>query len=79
MPRSDFYLPPGDSVETTSRTLCGMFLLPATQNFSRIVIGILARAQELYPVKIHFGVMLRLCGLRPQNGMPLTGGPSTSF
>jgi len=35
-----------------------MFLLPATPYFTKIVVGILARAQEKYPVKIHFGSML---------------------
>ena len=53
------YIPPGTTVEITIRTLRGLFLLPATPNFTRIVVGILARAQELYSVKIHFGTMLR--------------------
>ena len=58
MPRPQLYLPPGTTVETTTRTLRGMFLLPATRYFAKIVIGILARAQELYPVDVHFGTML---------------------
>jgi len=58
MPRPELYLPPGTAVETTTRTLRGMFLLPPTPYFAKIVIGVLARAQELYPVQIHFGSML---------------------
>ena len=58
MSRPEPYIPPGTTVETTTRTLCGMFLLPATRYFAKIVVGILARAQEKYPVAIHFGVLL---------------------
>ena len=42
MPRGPRYLPPGWSVEVTTRTICGFFLLPATRNFARIFTGILA-------------------------------------
>ncbi len=63
MSRPEPYIPPGTTVETTTRTLCGMFLLPATRYFAKIVVGFLARAQEKYPVArdpvaIHFGVLL---------------------
>ncbi len=59
MPRDPRYLPPGWSVEVTTRTICGFYLLPATSYFARIFAGILARAQEKYPVQIHAVVALQ--------------------
>ncbi len=59
MPRDPRYLPPGWSVEITTRTICGFYLLPATSQFARIFAGVLARAQEKYPVRIHAAVALR--------------------
>ena len=56
MPRGPRYLPPGWSVEVTTRTICGFFLLPATRHFARVFTGVLARAQELYPLEIHAAV-----------------------
>ncbi|MCP3996617.1 MAG: hypothetical protein GY722_16400 [bacterium] len=56
MPRDPRYLPPGWSVEVTTRTICGFYLLPATPHFARVMVGILARAQEKYPVKVHAAV-----------------------
>ncbi len=56
MPRGPRYIPPGWSVEVTTSTVCGFYLLPATAKFSRIFIGILGRAQKKYPVKIHAAV-----------------------
>ncbi len=56
MPRDPRYLPPGWSVEVTTRTICGFYLLPATPYFARIMAGVLARAQEKYPVRIHAAV-----------------------
>ena len=53
MPRDPRYLPPGWSVEVTTRTICGFYLLPATSYFARVMAGVLARAQEKYPVQIH--------------------------
>ncbi len=53
MPRDPRYLPPGWSVEVTTRTICGFYLLPATTYFARVMVGILARPQEKYPVRIH--------------------------
>lgn len=48
------YLPPGSNlVEVTIRTVQGRFLLKPTPGFREIVVGILARAQKLYPVQIH--------------------------
>ena len=58
MPRGPRHLPPGWSVEITTRTTCGFFLLPATAHFARIFVGILARAQEKYPVRVHAVVAL---------------------
>ena len=56
MPRGPRFLPPGWSVEVTTRTTCGFFLLPATSSFARVIVGILARAQEKYPGQIHAAV-----------------------
>ena len=56
MPRDLRYIPPGWSVEITTSTICGFFLLPATAHFSRIFVGILGRAQKKHPVKIHAAV-----------------------
>ncbi len=56
MPRDPRYLPPGWSVEVTTRTICGFYLLPATPHFARVMVGVLARAQEKYPVKVHAAV-----------------------
>ena len=56
MPRGPRYLPQGWSVEVTTQTICNFFLLPATRYFARVFTGILARAQELYPLEIHAAV-----------------------
>ena len=56
MPRGPRYLPPGWSVEVTTRTTCGFYLLPATSSFARVMVGILGKAQERYPVQIHAAV-----------------------
>ncbi len=53
MPRGPRDNPPGWTVEIVTRTICGFFLLPATAYFARIFVGVLARAQKKYPVKIH--------------------------
>jgi hypothetical protein len=48
------HIPPGSQlVEVTVRTVQGRFLLKPSPGFREIVIGALARAQSLYPVKIH--------------------------
>ena len=56
MPRGLRYIPLGWSVEITTSTICGFFLLPATAQFSRIFVGVLGRAQKKFPVKIHAAV-----------------------
>ncbi len=53
MPRGPRYLQPGWSVEVSTRTICGFYLLPATRSFARTMVGILGKAQEKYPVQIH--------------------------
>jgi len=48
------YLPPGGGlVEVTSRTIQGRYLLRPSEELSAILVGCLARAQRLYPVRIH--------------------------
>ncbi len=53
MSRGPRYIPPGWSVEVSTSTVCGFYTLPVTPQFRRIFIGILGRAQEKHPVKIH--------------------------
>ncbi len=53
MPRRLRFLSPGATVEVVTRTTMGSYLLPVSREFARIAVGILARAQEKYPVKIH--------------------------
>ncbi len=56
MPRGPRYIPPGWSVEITTSTICNFFLLPTTRQFARIFVGVLGRAQEKYPVRVHAAV-----------------------
>ncbi len=56
MSRGPRYIPPGWSVEVTTSTVCNFQMLPATAAFRRIFVGILGRAQEEHPVKIHAAV-----------------------
>ncbi len=56
MSRGPRYIPPGWSVEVSTSTVCGFYMLPVTAAFRRIFIGILGRAQEEHPVKIHAAV-----------------------
>ncbi len=53
MSRKLRYFPPDSLVEITTRTLQSRFLLQPTRHFARIVVGILARAQEKAPIRIH--------------------------
>ncbi len=53
MSRKLRYFPPDSLVEITTRTLQSRYLLPPTKHFARIVVGILARAQERAPIRIH--------------------------
>ncbi|HTQ78978.1 MAG TPA: transposase [Thermoanaerobaculia bacterium] len=64
------YLPPEGSglVEVTCRTLQGRFLLTPSTELNEIILGVLGRTQELYPVSIcafafasnHFHLLLRV-------------------
>ena len=45
-------------MEVTCRTVQGRFLLQPTDELKSIIIGVLARAQQLYPVEIHAFVFL---------------------
>lgn len=44
---------PNALVEITTRTMMGMYLLPAVLHFAMIVVGILFKAREKFPVRIH--------------------------
>ncbi len=48
----------GCLVEVTCRTLQGRFLLRPSPQVNEIILGILARAQRLYPLKIHYFVVM---------------------
>ena len=53
------FIPEGGAlVEVTCRTIQGRFLLKPTGELRSVVIGVLARAQRLYPVEIHAFVFL---------------------
>ena len=58
MARKIRYVPDGLLVEVTCRTLHGRYLFKPSRGFRELFVGILARAQELYPLKIHFAVCL---------------------
>lgn len=47
------FIPQGGLVEVTCRTIQGRFLLQPTRGLPRIIIGILARARERYPLRLH--------------------------
>jgi len=48
----------GALIEVTCRTVQGRFLLKPTKELRSIVIGVLGRAQKLYPVELHAFVFL---------------------
>ncbi len=52
------FVPEGSLVEITARTVQGRFLLKPGPGWSETFVGILARAQELYPVRLHAFVCL---------------------
>ncbi len=58
MPRGPRYIPPGWSVEITTSTICNFYLLPVTREFARVFVGVLGRAQEKYPVRVHAAVAI---------------------
>ncbi len=53
MSRKLRYFPPDSLVEITTRTLQSRFLLQPTRHFASTVVGILAKAQERAPIRIH--------------------------
>jgi len=50
--------PQGSLVEVTARTIQGRFLLQPGPRWNETFVGVLARAQQLFPVKIHGFVCL---------------------
>lgn len=53
MPRPPRYVPPGGAlVEVTCRTIQGRLLLRPFPGLREILVGVLSRANELYPVKV---------------------------
>lgn len=53
------YIPEGGAlVEVTCRTVQSRYLLKPTDELGAIIIGVLARAQRLYPVQLHAFVFL---------------------
>lgn len=59
MPRRLRFVPEGSLVEVTVRPVQGRFLLKPSPGWTETFVGILARAQELYPVRLHAIVCLR--------------------
>ena len=53
MARALRYVPPHSLVEVTCRTLQGRFLLRPGRRLNELVVGALAMAQKLYPVRVH--------------------------
>jgi REP element-mobilizing transposase RayT len=58
MARPIRYIPPGSTVEVTTRTIQSRFLLRPSQLLNAIIIGILGRALERHPIKLHYFVVL---------------------
>ncbi|MGH9379660.1 MAG: transposase [Thermoanaerobaculia bacterium] len=58
MPRRLRFVPEGSLVEITARTVQGRFLLKPGPGWTETFVGILARAQKLFPLKIHAFVCL---------------------
>jgi hypothetical protein len=49
------YVPEGGAlVEVTCRTVHSRFLLRPSQALNEIVLGVLARAQRMYPIRVCF-------------------------
>jgi len=58
MGRKVRFIPPNSLVEVTCRTVQGRFLLQPSEEFDKIFVGILARAQNFHSVRIHGFVAL---------------------
>ena len=53
------FIPEGGAlVEVTCRTIQGRFLLKPTAELKPLILGVLGRAQRLYPLEIHAFVFL---------------------
>lgn len=52
------FVPPNALVEVTTRTVHGRFLLRPSAEVNDMILGIVGRAQTLYPVRIHAFVVL---------------------
>ena len=74
MSRGLRWIPPGEPVEITTRTLESRMLLPMTPEFRRQAIGTIARAAETHQVRLHAVVMLNThwhALLTPKDGKQL--------
>jgi hypothetical protein len=58
MPRPLRYIPADSIVEVTTRTIQGRRLLRPSPELNDLILGILGRAQSLFPVRIHAFVVL---------------------
>ena len=58
MPRPLRFVPNGALVEITTRTMQGRLLLRPSSELSNIILGVIGKAQSLYPVDIHAFVVL---------------------
>ena len=58
MPRPLRFIPNGALVEVTTRTMQGRLLLRPSPELSDIILGIIGKAQSLYPLAIHAFVVL---------------------
>jgi REP element-mobilizing transposase RayT len=68
------FIPEGHLVETTLRTIHGRLLLKPTPAITRIVSGIIARAQRLSGMEVHMVVVMSNhlhCILSPRNAKQL--------
>ena len=52
------FVPPNALVEVTTRTVHGRFLLRPSAEVNDMILGIIGRAQTLYPVRVHAFVVL---------------------
>jgi hypothetical protein len=58
MPRPLRFVPNGALVEITTRTMQGRLLLRPSSELNNIILGVIGKAQSLYPVDIHAFVVL---------------------
>ncbi len=58
MPRRLRHLKPGTTVEITIRTIQGRYLLRPSNDLNEIILGIIAVAQAMYGLEIHFYVFM---------------------